>query len=175
MTLRLVHPVHSNSDTRQALRREFEHVDPAVNRDDHAPSVPDTLTYITNVLSGHRRATGTLASRVAIIITTSPALRDAMLPLLLNDPDAGASLWTRFARQLRSSARVEALTIAGCAYCLAGDNVRAAIACELAIAEAAEIDGRAPRLADLIVYTLDIAVDPNAAMRHAILASQSAT
>ena len=95
-----------------------------------------------------------------ILITSHVALRDAMLGLALDHPQAAADLWTHLARQLRGQPRAEALTVAGVCYCLLGDAVRAGIATDAALDEAERRHVAAPRLAHLLLSALHAGIPP---------------
>ena len=61
---------------------------------------------------------------------------------------------TRIGRQLRGQPRAEALTVAAFCYCLANDVVRAGIAVDAALDEAAQAGVEPPTLAAILLDAL---------------------
>ena len=143
--------------------REFDPITPApaVAVGDHAVLVSTTMEDITDALTGASRyISATLSTRAGILITSHPALRDAMLHLALDHERAATNVWTHIARQLRGRPRTEALTIAAVCYCLINDTVRAGIAADIAITEATDAGDEPPTLAAMLLAALESGIEP---------------
>lgn len=113
----------------------------AEQHNDFAKLAVTTVTEVAGILTDSIPADDPgLASRVGAILTTNAAVRNLLVGLAADHPEAAARLWTRFAQQLRGRARHEALIIAAVACYLARDYLRAQIAVEVAITEAVEDD-----------------------------------
>jgi len=103
----------------------------------------------------------TLAARAGLAITGHPAVRDAMIGLAVEHPAAAADLWTHIGRRLRGRPRAEALTVAAACLCLDRDTIRAGIAVEAALAEAASTGTPRPGLANLLEIALNSGINPD--------------
>lgn len=146
---------------RSDIEAEFAPIEPAppVALGDHGELVTATAEEIADALNGYP-ISRTLPTRAGIVITAQPAVRDAMLALALDHPQAAADLWTHIARRLREAPRAEALTVAAVCYCLLGDAVRAGIATDIALEEAQASDTAPPRLAVLLFSALQSGMPP---------------
>ena len=144
------------------IKAEFDPIPTAPPADvaDHDHLLTSTAREIAQALASTSSTSPTLATRAGILITGNPALRDAMLALALAPPHAAADLWTHLARQLRAQPRAEALAVASACHCLVGDTVRAGIAAEAALTEAARSHTAAPRLAHLLLAALHAGIPP---------------
>lgn len=163
LTAQRVHDGATITTDREDLVREFDPIDPApaVAVGDHDVLVYNTMEEISDALTGvSRYISATLSTRAGILITAHPALRDAMLHLALDHERAATNLWTRIARQLRGRPRAEALTIAAICYCLINDSVRAAIAADIAVTEAAAAGEEPPTLATMLLDALQSGINP---------------
>src|SRR5271166_1138232 len=150
------------SPDRSDIEAEFATIEPAppVVIGDHGQLVTTTAQEIADALDGHP-ISRTLPTRAGIIITGHPALRDAMIGLVLHHPQTGAEVWTHIGRRLRGAPRAQALTIAAVCYCLLGDTIRAGIATNSALDEAQATDTPAPRLAVLLSTALRAGIPPH--------------
>ena len=163
LTAQRIHDGAILTARREDLVREFDPITPApaVAVGDHAVLVSTTMEDITDALTGASRyISATLSTRAGILITSHPALRDAMLHLALNHERAATNVWTHIARQLRGRPRTEALTIAAVCYCLINDSVRAAIAADIAITEATDAGDEPPTLAVMLLAALESGIEP---------------
>lgn len=167
LTAQRVHDGTRISTSREDIVAEFDTTTPAppVALGQDAALVLDTATEIADVIVGDRRPSATLATRAGILITAHPALRDAMLHLLLDHERSATSLWITIAAQLRGPARAEALTIAAAGHCLLNDAVRATIALDIAIAESTKAGHQPPTLAQLMLQALTAGLDPTIVRR----------
>jgi len=164
---RVAHDGDRVSPSRRDIEREFDPTTPAppLQVGDHGELVINTVEEIAQVLAGDRTASPHLATRAGIVITGHPALRDVMLQMALDHEQAATDLWTRIARQLRGRARCEALTIAAVCYCLINDAVRAGIALDAALDEAARLGVDPPRLATMLLDALQSGIHPSVVRR----------
>ena len=167
LTAQRVHDGTRISTSRDDIVAEFATTTPAppVAMGHDAALVLETFHEIADVTAGDRHASATLATRAGIIITGHPALRDAMLHLLLDHERSATHLWTTIAAQLRGPARAEALTIAAAGYCLLRDSIRATIALDIAIAESTAAGHQPPALARLMLDALTAGLDPSIVRR----------
>ena len=167
--IRAGHPI---SPSRADIQAEFAPSEPAppVAIGEHAQFVLATNQQIAETLTAAPIKSRTLATRAAILITGHVALRDAMIGLAIDRPQAGADLWTLIARQLRNEPRAQALTVAAACFCFLGDGIRAAIAVEAAINEADPTDTALPVLAEMLHAALRAGLPP-AQIAHAITAA----
>ena len=149
------------SSGRSAIEAEFAPIAPAppVALGDHGELVTTTAEEIYDALNGHP-ISRTLPTRAGHIITADVTVRDAMIGAAVHHSQAAAELWTHIARRLRGQPRAEALTIAAAAYCLLGDTIRAGIAIDTALDEAAADLAPAPRLAMLLLAALRAGLPP---------------
>lgn len=172
LTAHLVHEGTRVHRSRSDLEAEFSHLPPAppVHVADHADLVTATTEEIAHAIAGAPVSSPTLATRAGIVITAHPALRDAMIGLAVEDPQAGADLWTHIARRLRAQPRAEALTVAAACLCIAADTVRAGIALDAAFDEAEATHTPTPKLADLLSSALRSAIPPTE-IRDSLIAS----
>jgi hypothetical protein len=150
------------SPARNDIEAEFATIEPAppVVIGDHGQLVTTTAQEIADALDGHP-ISRTLPTRAGIVITGHPALRDAMIGLVLHRPQTGAEVWTHIGRRLRGAPRAQALTIAAVCYCLLGDTIRAGIGADAALDEAQATDTPAPRLALLLSTALRAGIPPH--------------
>jgi hypothetical protein len=150
------------SPTRADIVAEFDPIQPAppVALGNHAQLVATTTQEIAAALAGDTDTSPTLPTRAGLAITTDVAVRDEMIGLAVDHARAGADLWTRIGRQLRGQPRAEALTVAAVCFCLLGDAVRAGIATDAALEEAATTHTPVPRLAALLASALQSGMSP---------------
>lgn len=177
LTAQRIHDGAILTAQRRDIVAEFDPITPApaVAVGDHDVLVYTTMEEISDALTGATRyISNTLATRAGILITSHPALRDAMLHLALDHERAATNVWTRIACQLRGRPRVEALTIAAVCYCLINDSVRAAIAADIAITEATDAGDEPPTLAGMLLAALESGIDP-AMVRRVIADSHPGT
>jgi Domain of unknown function (DUF4192) len=167
-----VHNGERVSPSRADIAAEFDPIRPAppVDIADHGQLVTHTTGEIAAALAGRPSTSPTLATRAGVVITGHPGVRDAMLGLAIENPQAAAELWTHIARQLRGAPRAQALTVAGACFCLLGDTVRAGIALDAAVAEAEHTHTPVPRLAGLLLAALRSGTPPTR-IRRVIAAS----
>lgn len=161
------------SHGRADIEAEFAEIAPAppVHVTNHNELILTIADEIADALNGHP-ISATLPTRAGVVITTSPALRDAMIGAAIEHPQTGADLWTHIARRLRGRPRGQALTIAAACHCATGDTIRAGIAAGIALHEAQAADSEPPRLAALILDAMRAGIHPheirNALMRATI-------
>ena len=121
--------------TREDIAAEFAPGDPAPEAkitDDTADLVTQAILGVYAALNDPDGLTPQLVANAGHLITTSVTHRDALLVVSTTRPEAGATLWTRMARQLRGPARIEALAIAAACFYVGHDTVRTSIALEAA-------------------------------------------
>lgn len=158
----LVHDGQRVHHSRSDLEAEFSPLPPAppVEVGNHADLVASTGQDIAEAISGKPITSATLATRAGIVITGHPALRDVMLGLAIDNPNAGADLWTHIGRRLRGQPRAEALTVAAACLVLARDTVRAGIAIDAAVDEAEASHTPTPKLALMLSAALRAGIEP---------------
>jgi hypothetical protein len=108
-------------------------------------------------------AVADLAARVGAALSSGAKTRDALLLAGIEQPQAGAAVWTRIAGQLRGAARIEALVIVAALHYVAYDVVRAGVALEVAENLAGDIEVAFPRLGAQLVTALQGGVSPERA------------
>lgn len=172
LTAQLVHAGTQIRRSRSDIESEFSPLPPAPPAEvgSHGELVTSTAEEIAAVLNGKPITSPTLHTRAGIVITGHPALRDAMIGLAIDQPQAGSDLWTHIGRRLRGQPRAEALTVAAACLCLAGDTVRAGIALAAALEEADTTHTPQPGLAVLLTAVLQAGIEP-ARIRAALRAS----
>ncbi|WP_262491174.1 DUF4192 domain-containing protein, partial [Mycobacterium simiae] len=170
LTAQLVHTGERVRASRAELEAEFGPLPPAppVEVGDHGELVTSTARDIADAIAGAPTTSPTLATRAGIVITAHPALRDAMLCLAIDNPHAGADLWTHLGRRLRGRHRTEALTVAAACLVLARETVRAGIALDAALDEAEATHTPTPRLAVMLSTALRAGIPPST-LRHTLL------
>lgn len=129
-------------DHGRAVRASREDIAAEFAPGDPAPAAEDTETtadFVTHTVLGMYAAfndpgtlTPQLAANAGHLVTASVSHRDALLVVSTTDPEAGATVWTHVARQLRGPARIEALALAAACFYAAADTVRTSIALEAA-------------------------------------------
>lgn len=158
----LVHDGTRIHSSRSDLEAAFGPLPPAppVEVANHADLVASTARDIAEAISGKPIISAALATRAGIVITGHPALRDVMLGLAIDNPNAGADLWTDIGRRLRGQPRAEALTVAAACLVLARDTVRAGIAIDAAVDEAEASHTPTPQLALMLSAALRAGIEP---------------
>lgn len=148
---------------RAALAEEFDELTaapPVSPVADAAQFVIDTVEDLYDAIANPGRVTAALAARLGHVITESVALRDVLMAASAETP-SGATVWTHVARQLRGSARVEALCVAAACHYAGGDAVRAGIAID-AVHDTARREGLdTTELTRLLDSTVQAGVDPH--------------
>lgn len=118
----------------------------AVAEYEYAPVgfVRDTLTALITAVAQRTTVSDDLTARVAVLVLTRPAYRDALLALGAIDTEQALEVMASIARRARGNARVHILTIAGLFAHATGNGAEAAIAYSQARTLAARI-GRQPQ------------------------------
>lgn len=135
----------------------------AVAEYESAPTVfvRDTLTALMTAVAQHSTVDDDLAARVAVLVLTQPAHRDALLALGAIDTEQAREVMAGIARRARGNARVHILTIAGLFAHATGNGAEAAIAYDQARTLTARIRRPAPALLRLAEGALDGVVFPD--------------
>lgn len=120
----------------------------------------DTMTAMIAATSTNTAASDALAARVAVLVLSTKAHRDALLALGAVDADNAHHVMAGIARRARHSARVEILTLAGTFAYAASNGPEAAIAFDSALTLAHRMQMPAPVLLSLVESALDRAVAP---------------
>lgn len=167
ITAQQVHSGERVRASRDELEAEFVPLPPAppVEVGDHGELVTSTARDIADAIAGKPITSPTLATRAGIVITGHPALRDAMLALAVDNPRAGAELWTHIGRRLRGRHRAEALTVAAACLVLAHQTVRAGIALDAAVDAAEDNHTPTPPLALMLSTAVRAGIPPSTLSR----------
>lgn len=118
--------------SREDIAAEFHPGAPAPAPEITADLVTHTILGVYAALNDPDGLTPQLAANAGHLITSSVTHRDALLVVSTTRPEAGATVWTRLARQLRDQARIEALALAAACFYVSSDAIRTGIALEAA-------------------------------------------
>jgi Domain of unknown function (DUF4192) len=149
--------------TRDDIAAEFAPTEEAPAPDtetDTGEFITDTVVGMSTAFEDPATITPQLAANTGLLITANVKHRDALLIVSTAHPQAGASVWTYLARQLRGHARIEALALAAACFYCGDDAVRAGVALGAAHDTAAAAGLPDTTLVTLLATAVQAAVPP---------------
>ena len=152
--------------SREHIEAEFALTKPApvvdVTGVDDATLLAATARGLHCAIADQAPLSPNLAARAAIIVSRSPAIRDALFRLALGHERAAGQLWTCIAAQHRGLPRARLLVMAAAAYYCASDTVRAGTALDYAEKAAAAAQLPLPEIARLLSAAIRAGLPPSA-------------